>query len=93
MKLHLAGSGKTQLTAVFSTPSTESADKPVDEDHKPHQEQASDDDLLSSAEKSMGYDPYDTGRFYRSDDDLLSSAEKNMGYDPYDTGRFYRKRA
>jgi len=32
---------------------------------KPEQEHDRDGDVLSSAEKDMGYDPYDTGRFYK----------------------------
>ena len=56
--------GKDSVDSSIFDSVRQSADKPDDDDHKPHQEHASDYDLLSSAEKNMGYDPYDTGRFY-----------------------------
>lgn len=57
--------GKDPIDSSIFDSVHQSADKPDDDDHKPHQEHAPDGDLLSSAEKNMGYDPYDTGRFYK----------------------------
>lgn len=57
--------GEDSVDSSIFDSNPQSANKPDDDDLQPHQEPASNGDLLSSAEKLMGYDPYDTGRFYK----------------------------
>ena len=57
--------GKDSVDSSIFDSDPQFANKPDDDDLQPQQELASNGDLLSSAEKLMGYDPYDTGRFYK----------------------------